>query len=213
MPRKIPSLAKGRDSRGTQGGEILVMKCNCLMGLLVVALAGAVGCGGKPADEGSASQSSGGPAEAVFTFLEAVRQGNDEQAGGMLTQLAQEKTAEMNMVVAPPGSDTASFEVGEVENVSDDSVHVASVWTDVDHEGNHRTDEITWILKRESSGWRIAGMATKIFPDQEPVALNFENPQEMLDKQQLAEEEARRRAGSQSLEARKSEDPFQSERR
>ncbi len=55
-----------------------------------------------------------GPAEAVFTFLEAVRTGDDAKANEMLTQLAREKTSEIDMVVAPPGSETASFEVGEV---------------------------------------------------------------------------------------------------
>ena len=153
------------------------------------------------------------PAEAVQSFLEAVRLGNDDVAGLMLTKLAQQKTAEMEMVVAPPGSDTATFTLGKVEMIGTDGAQVDSEWTDLDQEGNKRTDYITWILRQENEQWRIAGMATKIFQDQDPVVLNFENPQEMLDKQQAAEEEAMQRANDQSKEARKPEDPFQAPER
>jgi hypothetical protein len=153
------------------------------------------------------------PADAVQSFLEAVRLGNDDVAGKMLTRLAQQKTAEMEMVVAPPGSDTATFKLGKVEKVGSDGARVDSEWTDLDHDGNKRTDIITWILRLENDEWRIAGMATKIFQDQDPVVLNFENPQEMLDKQQAAEEEAIERANDQSQQARKPTDPFQASER
>lgn len=187
--------------------------CALLLGTLV-------GCSGGSTDAPTASVAGDTaaatvavdaktPAEAVQSFLEAVRLGNDAVAGGMLTKLAQQKTQEMEMVVAPPGSDTATFELGRVEQVGADGAQVDSAWTDLDQDGNKRTDHITWILRLENEQWRIAGMATKIFQDQEPVVLNFENPQEMLDKQAAAEEEAMKRANTQSSEARKPEDPFQ----
>ena len=153
------------------------------------------------------------PGEAVQSFLEAVRLGNDEQAGQMLTATARQKTAELNMVVAPPGSDTASYKIGEVRAVGNDGAHVASSWTDMDQERNKRTDQITWILRKQPEGWRIAGMATKIFPDQEPVVLNFENPQDMLERQRVAEEEAFRRANQNQQQAARPEDPFQTPKR
>ena len=138
----------------------------------------------------------GGPAEAVAVFLEAVKNGEDEKANGMLTKLALEETAKMNMVVAPQGSETASFEVGEVELLSEGEevgAQVASKWTDLGDDGLPHTDEIVWMLRKEPEGWRIAGMATTIFPDEPPLLLDFENPQDMQRKQQLAEEEMQRR--------------------
>lgn len=154
------------------------------------------------------------PADAVREFLEAVRLGDDAKAQGMLTELAQKKTTEMNMVVAPPGSDTAKYEVGAMQMAEDGTARVASVWSDLDHEGKRRTDKITWILRQESSQWRIVGMATQIMPDQGPVVLNFENPQAMLEKQRQAEQAvARRAADAQQLQAAKPEDPFQTERK
>ncbi|HVC98211.1 MAG TPA: hypothetical protein VND64_31360 [Pirellulales bacterium] len=142
-----------------------------------------------------------GPAEAVFAFLEAVRTGDDAGANEMLTQLAREKTAELDMVVAPAGSETASFEVGDVEMVpsedpdeNEETARVACAWTDLDDEGEPHADEIIWALRHEPEGWRITGMSTKIFEDQPPLELNFEDPKEMQRKQKLAEDEFERRA-------------------
>ncbi|HUY32719.1 MAG TPA: hypothetical protein VMV69_08040 [Pirellulales bacterium] len=186
---------------------------------LLVLLVAPAGCGcaksteadsnataeGGPAGNKEASRASDGeaegPAEAVFAFLEAVRTGDDAKANAMLTQLAREKTAELDMVVAPPGSETASFEVGEVELVppeqtgaDEETAHVACTWTDIDDDGEPHADEIIWALRHEPEGWRIAGMATKIFEDQPPLLLNFEDPEDMQRKQDLAEKEMERRA-------------------
>lgn len=155
------------------------------------------------------------PDSTVSTFLNSVKSGDDAGAAALLTELARTKTQEMDMAVAPPGSDTATFEVGQVEMVGDDQAHVASNWSDVDHQGATRTDQITWILRKESAGWRIAGMAAQIFPDQDPVVLNFEDPAGMIAKQQeVAAEESRRQQEAENQgaqqQARQPEDPFQS---
>jgi hypothetical protein len=137
-----------------------------------------------------------GPAEAVAVFLEAVKNGEDDKANSMLTKLALEETAKMNMVVAPPGSESATFEVGEVELLSEgdeQGAHVASKWTDLGDDGQPHTDDIVWMLRKEPEGWRIAGMATTVFENEPPLLLNFEDPQDMQRKQQLAEEEMQRR--------------------
>src|SRR5262249_62416966 len=95
------------------------------------------------------------------------------------------------MVVSPSGRPTATFKVGKVEYVTPnkDGAHVWCSWTDaVDDQGHTRTDEIIWVLRHESEGWRIAGMVTKVYPDQPPLVLNFEDPEDMLRKQQLLRE-------------------------
>ncbi len=134
------------------------------------------------------------PEVAVETFLEAVRKGDEEKANAMLTSKAREETKKSEML-APAGSKTAKFKVGDVEMVSEEVAHVTAVWTDVDEEGQSHRDEIVWMLRlEEGSGWRIAGMATKIFEDQEPLLLNFEDPEDMQRKKMLAEQEIMRRA-------------------
>ncbi len=38
-------------------------------------------------------------------------------------------------------------------------------------------DRVVWMLKKQGEGRRIAGMATRMFPDMPPVVLNFEDPE------------------------------------
>ena len=132
------------------------------------------------------------PDEVMTAFLEAVRAGDDENAAGLLTPLARQKTAEMEMVVAPPGSDTAKFQVLEVEVIGAEA-QVATDWTDLDTDGRPHTDRIVWMMRKDADGWRISGMATRVFIDRPPSVLNFEDPADMLQKQQQAEEEIARR--------------------
>ena len=189
-----------------------------------VMLGVAAGCGksqssaGKPvpASEELASQAempaaqSGveleGPAAAVRDWLEAVRTGNDEKATAMLTTLAREKTAAMNLSVRPPASETAKYEIGRVRMVGDDAAQVAATWTDLDEEGKPQTDEAIWVLRKEPQGWRIAGVAATVFPGEPPLKLNFEDPEDMLLKQQWLREEYRRRA-EQTQQAQKPDQP------
>lgn len=150
-----------------------------------------VGCNGSSGTiDGKPRVNSDGlsPAAAVRVFLEAVRTGDDDKAASMLTQMAREETSKIGMVVAPPGSETASFEVGEAELMPNDIAHVSSTWSD---EGEEH--EIVWALRKEPEGWRIAGMATKIFEDLDPVLLTFEDPEDMMAQQQAIEEEMLRR--------------------
>lgn len=175
---------------------------------LITSLA-AAGCSHSASDDPQASggnqralANDPGPAKAVDEFLSAVRAANDQKAAMMLTETARKKTKEMNVVVAPPGSPTASFKVGETEMV-EEGARVRSFWTDLGEDGKHHTDEIIWFLRQEPEGWRIAGMAMQIFEDQKPLLLNFEDPADMLRKQKLAEEEMARRTEGKSLEAKR----------
>ncbi len=168
-----------------------------------------VGCG-QPSGAGGSGAATGGttttaakpaaipgdgPSVVVRKFLEAVRTSNDAEALRWLTPLAREKTQEMHMAIAPPGTDTSQFEVGEVEMV-EGGAHVASTWSDLDADGNRHAEPIVWILAAETEGWRIAGMATTLFEEKLPIVLNFEDPEEMLRKQQFAESEALQRAAA-----------------
>ncbi len=59
--------------------------------------------------------------EAVTTeFLEAVRTGDDKKTAALLTPSARAKTADQELVVAPPGSETAHYSIRECMLVEDD---------------------------------------------------------------------------------------------
>jgi hypothetical protein len=169
-------------------GKFLLAAAACLTTLVC-------GCGTSNSvatakHEASSTQAS--PNLVIAEFLEAIRTGEDNKAAQLLTPLARQKTTEMEMVVAPPGSDTARFEVQHLE-LAGDKARVTADWTDLDTDGRVHTDRIIWLLRKEAEGWRISGMATQVFADQKPIVLNFEDPADMLLKQQQAEEEIARR--------------------
>ncbi len=178
--------------------------------LAAVLLLIAAGCGKQAGADPSAVSSSGmngannatapaqpakleGPAAATAEFLEAVRTGNDKAATAMLSTLARQKNAALNRSVTPPASDTAKFVIGKVDYVSDDGARVACTWSDLDSDGQLKADEAIWVLRREAEGWRIVGLAIQIFPDESPLVLKFEDPEDMQRKQQWVREEMHRR--------------------
>lgn len=211
------------------------MWCRHWMLLLALVAVGAAGCGGPggseesstpgdartetsagPVESGGARTTSSealGPAGAVAQFLDAVRRGDDEGAAIMFTPLAREKAAEMNIQVAPRGSDTARFQVGKVEYVEQDVARVESVWTDLDQDGALRTDEMAWMLRRAPDGWRVAGMAATVFQGEPPLLLDFENPEETLRKLDLLRQEIGRRSEVGNLQAQQPENSADSIRR
>jgi len=135
------------------------------------------------------------PGTAVQMFLQSLRDGNESTTGRLLTQKARTETAKHDMVVRPPGSSTAQFVVGEVVYTTEakDIAHVESNWTDIDDAGKQHSYEIVWILRRESYGWAVAGMATELFSGESPLVMNFEDPMDMWAQQQRAELEMARR--------------------
>jgi len=169
-------------------GKFLLAVAACLTALVC-------GCGtsnSAATAKHQAASTQASPEVVIAEFLEAIRTGEDNKAARLLTPLARKKTTEMEMVVAPPGSDTARFEVQHLE-LAGDTARVTADWTDLDTDGRVHTDRIIWLLRKEAEGWRISGMATQVFADQKPIVLNFEDPADMLLKQQQAEEEIARR--------------------
>jgi hypothetical protein len=149
----------------------------------------------------AAGQQGDGPDRAVFDFLEAVRTGNDDKAAKMLTPLARQKVAEQHLVVAPQGTDTAHFEVGQVQLLAPDGARVSVKWSDLDEKGKRRTDEVLWMLRRVEEGWRVAGVAAPVFEGEPPLLLNFEDPADMIEKQKMVREEVKRRAEQASAQS------------
>lgn len=155
---------------------------------------GLSGCG-SPAAGSTAAE----PAKAaVVKFLDAMKRGDEAAARSMLTGVARAKTEELGISVAPPVPDTATYTVRECEMVSDanDLAHVATVWADVDETGAPTSENIVWAVRLDPEGWRVVGMAMKIFEDMPPLLLNFEDPQDMVAKQEMVAEELTRRAAA-----------------
>lgn len=161
---------------------------------LAACIAGAVsGCSSSAGTPGTE------PAKAtVVKFLDAMKRGDDAAARGLLTAVARKKTEELEISVAPPVPDTATYTVRDCEMVSEsnDLAHVATTWSDVDETGAPTTENIVWAVRLDPEGWRVVGMAMKIFEDMPPLLLNFEDPEDMVAKQEMVAEELTKRAAA-----------------
>lgn len=138
----------------------------------------------------------------VVSFLDAIKRGDDSAARNLLTKLARTKTEELGISVAPPVNDTATYSVGQCEMVgdSDDLVHVATTWTDVDGDGFKSSENVVWVVRLDPEGWRLVGMATRVFDDLPPLLLNFEDPEDMIAKQEMVAKELQARASKAAAE-------------
>jgi hypothetical protein len=182
------------------GGTSSLLVASLLAGLGLTALVLQPGCSGA----GAGSSAKTDPAKStVVTFLDAIKRGDDSAARGMLTKVARAKTEELGISVAPPVNDAATYSIRECEMVSetDDLVHVGTAWTDTDADGFKTTENVVWVVRLDPEGWRVVGMAMRVFEDMPPLLLNFEDPEDMLAKQELVAQELQKRAQSAEQEA------------
>ncbi len=165
---------------------------------IAIALVGCLGMAGLTGCSGGAGGSAGTePAKAaVVSFLDAIKRGDDAGARNLLTKVARTKTEELGISVAPPVNDAATYSVGQCEMVgeTDDLVHVATTWTDVDSDGFKSNENVVWVVRLDPEGWRVVGMATRVFDDLPPLLLNFEDPEDMIAKQEMVAKELQARA-------------------
>ena len=193
-----------------------------LLAVIVCGVSGLVGCGGgsasNPAGSPNASQDAAVaaaaapapmkpavhvPADAppdrvVATFLDALKNGDTATKASLLTAKALTETTKHEFEVNPQSAPHAQFQVHPPEFLPShpNGAHVTSVWTET-YEDGQITYDVVWVLRREEEGWRIAGMAIELIPNQPPAFLNFEDPADMEAKykeaiaaSQLAEQQA-----------------------
>lgn len=129
------------------------------------------------------------PDAVVANFLTALRDGDDSMAESLLTKKALDETSKRQLQVQPPGTPSARFQIGKVSYVTANKrgAHVTSVWSEQGTTGSELSYEIVWALRQQQDGWKIAGMATQVTQNGPPVFLNFEDPDDMLDKWREAE--------------------------
>ena len=128
------------------------------------------------------------PEQVVTHFLQALCQGDADAVTQLLTDKARVETQKHQLVVQPPGTEAAKYQVGKVEFVKG-GAYVNSLWIEPGADGMEQQYDIVWVLRSQSNGWRVAGMAARIDRDRELTYLNFEDPQEMLSKWEAVDTE------------------------
>ena len=72
--------------------------------------------------------------------------------------------------------------------------HVSTRWIELDETGKLRTDKATWICHKEPEGWRVAGFDAYVFDGEDPLHLDFEDPDGFAKQQKWLLDEINRRA-------------------
>ena len=176
--------------------------------MLGVASLGVSGCGKSDdaAPVAAAPAKPAQPQDVLQQFLTAVKAGQKEVAENLLTTTAREKTAAEGIGIGDlgGGSATMTFEIQGVQLLqmpdNKEAAHVSCVFSEKQEDGKVETHNIIWALRKEVQGWRVAGMAWTPFAGEPPIFMDFENPADMIAKQQLLAEEQERRANPQAAQ-------------
>jgi hypothetical protein len=122
------------------------------------------------------------PAEVVAQFLDSLRRGDEVTTAQLLTVQAREEVKKHNLEVAPPGSPTATFQIGETREVEADRALVESIWTEPAVEGQEAIKTgVVFDVRKEQNGWRLAGMVIDMGANSEAIVVDFENMSGLLE--------------------------------
>ena len=145
--------------------------------------------------DGQAAISDAMPDAAVKEFLSAAKGGDQKRLTVLLSSKAKEEAAKNNVNFELDAYQNASFEVGEFEYLTEakDVAHVGCKWTDRDPDGSAYTHPVVWLMKKENSAWRVAGMILRPFPDKPPVTLDYEDTAALVNAKQYIEREYQHR--------------------
>ncbi len=144
------------------------------------------------------------PDKVVEQFLKAAKSGDQQKLSQLLSKAAQEETSKHGIDFELDSYHNAVFKLEGFEYLTPEktTAHVACKWTDTDETGSY-THDVLWVLRKEEPGWRVVGMITRPFPDQPPVAFNYENVDELMATKTGIEQEVKRRAEAEEREARR----------
>lgn len=132
------------------------------------------------------------PAEIVSFFLDSLQAEDTPHVAGVLTEKARIELHKAGYTINAVGRPDMKFEIGEVRYVGSrkDAAHVETNWTSTSESPDAENISLTWVLRKQAKGWRVAGVAVDSDDGKSQVFKNFERPQEMYEKQDDALETA-----------------------
>lgn len=162
-------------------------RCTHFAFVSLVVFAGPVfisGCSKEPSGEAAtalAGKSTPGPSteavtQAAADFLDAVIKGDTQRASARLTPQAMQRIISSGQQFAPPGLETATFQVGEVRQPTTDKAFVHCVLTD-NSTGTAHSEEMCCLMRYVDNDWRVSGIAYWAGPNQDGTMSDFETGQ------------------------------------
>lgn len=113
------------------------------------------------------------PADVCEAFVKALVKNDSIVAGQNLTRQALFETRRAELELGPPGSEKAEYKIGKTFYATSKK-KVAQVECFVAEPDSSVPSKLLWILKRENTGWKIAGMMA-YGEDVTPDLVSFEN--------------------------------------
>ncbi len=112
-------------------------------------------------------------------FMKYLNSGDRVKAERLLTSVAFETTAKAGLYLQPMGSAEAQVKISSAIYVTNKQqlAHVPCTITEIE-DGKTITDELTWMVRKSKSGWRIFGMLLTL-EDGKQDFLSLENAQDV----------------------------------
>lgn len=128
------------------------------------------------------------PEAVILAYFEATKSGDPTVVNLLLTRLARTRIEALDIALSPPVSETARFEViaHQLDTSIDTISWVDSRWTEVNLDGERESISISWMLRREEAGWRIARMIPRGKAGETPPEIDFEDPAGTLSRLEAA---------------------------
>lgn len=112
-------------------------------------------------------------------FMKYLNSGDRVKAERLLTSVAFDTTAKAGLYLQPMGSAEAEVEIQAAFYVTNKQqlAHVPCTITEIE-DGKPVKDELTWMVRKSKSGWRIFGMLLTLEKGQQDF-LSLENAQDV----------------------------------
>ncbi len=144
----------------------------------------------SPASMDNSSDPDATPAQVCQRFMRLMRSGNRIAAENLLTRTALSVTTQAGLQLEPMGGPTAVYKVGEVKYATTKQRLAQVECSIVDNvEGEEYEMNVTWLVRKQSLGWRISGVMLELESGQVPDLLSFENVQDVNRIKSLAGED------------------------
>jgi len=115
-------------------------------------------------------------ANAAADFLDAMLKGDTQRCSTRLTPQAMQRIVASGKPFNPPGMETDSFRVGQVQAPAEDQAIVQCFYITAS-KGVRHEEEACFVMRRVDNDWRVAGLAYGVSPDQPWTLMDFESGQ------------------------------------
>src|SRR3954464_7969820 len=115
-------------------------------------------------------------ANAANDFLDAMLKGDAQRCSTRLTPQAMQRIVASGKPFNPPGMETDSFRLGQVQTAAPDQA-IAQCFYISSAKGISHEEEACFVMRRVEGDWRVAALAYGVSPDQPWTLMDFESGQ------------------------------------